>query len=58
MFDEQQLMVREGTTAYGIWKDTPFPLQISFYFYNLTNPVEFAEGETPILEERGPYIYK
>lgn len=28
------------------------------YFFNITNPAEFSEGEKPILQEVGPWIYQ
>lgn len=38
-----------------------FPFYKDFYFFNLTNAVEFAEqsgGVKPILKEIGPYSYR
>ncbi|KAA0203900.1 hypothetical protein HAZT_HAZT003971 [Hyalella azteca] len=38
--------------------DTPVPLTISFYLFNLTNPVEFTNGGRPMVDEIGPYVYR
>jgi len=31
---------------------------MKFYFFNLTNPEEFLNGATPVLNEVGPFAYK
>lgn len=54
----QQIEIKEGSQSYDIWKDTPVPLSIKFYLYNLTNPDEFAKGAVPVVDELGPYVYK
>ena len=54
----QKYQVKNGTDVYYIWKDTPVPLQIKFYFYNIDNPQEFMNGSKPKLTEMGPYIYR
>ncbi|MHA2251121.1 MAG: hypothetical protein ACXAD7_12220 [Candidatus Kariarchaeaceae archaeon] len=38
-------------------EDDP-PLYKRYYFWNLTNPTDFLAGETPLLEEIGPYVYR
>lgn len=41
-----------------MWRTTPVPLYLHFYFFNLTNPLEFGNGSKPLLEEIGPYCYR
>ncbi|KAF2365423.1 CD36 family [Trinorchestia longiramus] len=61
MFDtilKSQMEVKPGSRAYDIWKDTPVPLSLSFYLFNLTNPEEFQNGAKPNVSEVGPYVYR
>ncbi|KAJ8261134.1 hypothetical protein COCON_G00168570 [Conger conger] len=44
--------------SYTIWKDVPVPFFMSVYFFNVLNPSEILAGEKPMLEQRGPYVYK
>ncbi|XP_064163990.1 scavenger receptor class B member 1 isoform X1 [Anguilla rostrata] len=44
--------------SYTMWKDIPVPFFMSVYFFNVLNPSEVLAGEKPMLEERGPYVYK
>lgn len=37
-------------------REMPFLYKI--YFFNITNPNEISQGETPIIQEIGPYIFK
>ena len=55
----QQLTIREGTAAYKAWVETPVPVYTKFYFFDMLNPTElFHNHEKPILEERGPYVFR
>lgn len=54
----QQLVIKEGSTAYDIWKETPVPLSLRLHVFNLTNPDEVQKGYKPILEEVGPYVWR
>ncbi|KAK4317176.1 hypothetical protein Pmani_011727 [Petrolisthes manimaculis] len=53
-----QLQLVPGGRAFDMWRTTPVPLFLSFYFFNLTNPKEFENGAVPLLEEIGPYCYR
>ncbi|KAK2818612.1 hypothetical protein Q5P01_024173 [Channa striata] len=48
----------ENELTYTMWKDVPVPFFMSVYFFNVLNPKEILNGEKPMLEERGPYVYK
>ncbi|MPC23785.1 Protein croquemort [Portunus trituberculatus] len=53
-----EMEVVEGSRAYEIWRLTPVPLFLKFYFFNITNPEEFASGQKAKLQEVGPYCYR
>ncbi|KAI1905385.1 hypothetical protein AGOR_G00015620 [Albula goreensis] len=44
--------------SYTMWKDIPVPFFMSVYFFHVLNPSEILLGEKPMLEQRGPYVYK
>ncbi|XP_036383261.1 scavenger receptor class B member 1-like [Megalops cyprinoides] len=43
---------------YTLWKDIPMPIFMSVYFFNVLNPNEVLQGEKPMVEQRGPYVYR
>ncbi|XP_072385233.1 protein croquemort isoform X2 [Diabrotica undecimpunctata] len=47
------------TNAYGMWKETPIPIYLSFYFFNWTNAEEYQRNSSikPNFVELGPYTY-
>lgn len=44
--------------TYTMWKDVPVPFFMSVYFFNVLNPQEVLKGEKPMVEQRGPYVYR
>lgn len=44
--------------TYTMWKDVPVPFFMSVYFFNVLNPKEILAGEKPMVEQRGPYVYR
>uniref|UniRef100_A0A4W5MHU0 Scavenger receptor class B member 1 n=1 Tax=Hucho hucho TaxID=62062 RepID=A0A4W5MHU0_9TELE len=44
--------------SYTMWKDVPVPFFMSVYFFNILNPTEVLAGEKPMVEQRGPYVYR
>lgn len=54
----EELVIKEGSKAYDMWKATPVPLYLKLYVFNLTNPEEFQNGSKPVLEEVGPYVWR
>ncbi|KAM9840926.1 scavenger receptor class B member 1 isoform 2-T2 [Aulostomus maculatus] len=44
--------------SYTMWKDVPVPFYMSVYFYHIHNPQEVLRGEKPMLEQKGPYVYR
>lgn len=58
VFLSQNIVLRNGSETFDSWKKPPLPVYIQFYFFNVTNPEEILRGETPRLEEVGPYTYR
>uniref|UniRef100_A0A2K6GNS2 Scavenger receptor class B member 2 n=1 Tax=Propithecus coquereli TaxID=379532 RepID=A0A2K6GNS2_PROCO len=54
---EKNIVLRNGTEIFDSWEKPPVPVYTQFYFFNVTNPEEILRGETPRLEEVGPYTY-
>lgn len=54
----EQLVIKEGSKAYNMWKSTPVPLSLKLYVFNLTNPEDFQNGSKPVLQEVGPYVWR
>ncbi|KAK2115852.1 Lysosome membrane protein 2 [Saguinus oedipus] len=52
------IVLRNGTEAFDSWEKPPLPVYTQFYFFNVTNPEEILRGETPRVEEVGPYTYR
>lgn len=48
----------DGSTAYSIWKDQPFPIKMKVFIFNVTNPDEVSSGGKPIVKDIGPYVYE
>ncbi|XP_031731074.1 scavenger receptor class B member 1-like isoform X1 [Anarrhichthys ocellatus] len=44
--------------SYTMWKDVPVPFFMSVYFFNVLNPKEILLGEKPMVEQRGPFVYR
>ncbi|XP_008591031.1 PREDICTED: lysosome membrane protein 2 [Galeopterus variegatus] len=54
----KNIVLRNGTEVFDSWEKPPLPVYTQFYFFNVTNPEEILRGETPRLEEVGPYTYR
>lgn len=52
-----QINPRNGF-AYSVWKDVPIPFYMSVYFFHIVNPDAILQGEKPVVEQRGPYVYR
>ncbi|KAM9793685.1 scavenger receptor class B member 1 isoform X2 [Syngnathus typhle] len=48
----------QNQMTYRMWKDIPVPFYMSVYFFHVLNPKEVLNGEKPMLEQRGPYVYR
>lgn len=38
--------------------EVPFPLKQKIHIYNITNPEGILNGETPIVQDVGPYVFE
>ena len=57
-FHLKQLRLVPGTVMYKFWEESPVPMYIRFYFFNVTNSEDVVKfNAKPILEELGPYTY-
>lgn len=48
----------QNEMSYTMWRDVPVPFFMSVYFFHVLNPKEILSGEKPMLEQRGPYVYR
>ncbi|XP_012936704.1 lysosome membrane protein 2 [Aplysia californica] len=56
---EQKLPIKNGTLAFGFWRDPPVPVQFGIYVFDVQNPDEVIAGkEAPSIVEKGPYVYR
>ena len=53
----QKVALKQGWEMRGIWSKFPFELRNEFYIFNVTNSEAIANGEKPILQEVGPFVY-
>ena len=53
----ENLKLEEGTEAWDGFVEPPVPVYMQFRFFNVTNPDKIKEGEKPIVNEVGPYVY-
>jgi len=50
--------LKPGTDRYQSWLSPPVQPHLTGYAFNVTNPEEVMNGEKPILQEVGPFVYK
>ncbi|CAL7934544.1 unnamed protein product [Xylocopa violacea] len=56
-----QLSVTPTSTNHELWKETPIPMFLKLYMFNLTNPEDFASNKfksKPKFAEMGPYVFR
>nr|XP_014339656.1 PREDICTED: scavenger receptor class B member 1 isoform X2 [Latimeria chalumnae] len=44
--------------TFTMWKDIPVPFFFSIYIFDVKNPDEILRGEKPVVNQRGPYVYR
>jgi hypothetical protein len=55
----QKIILRDGSQTFGWWRKPPVTPLIKVYVYNVTNAEAFLnEGQKPVLDELGPYVYE
>nr|XP_056711647.1 lysosome membrane protein 2 [Euleptes europaea] len=55
---QQEMVLRNGSDTLRLWEEPPPPVYMQFYMFNVTNPAEILNGETPLVTEIGPYTYR
>ncbi|RZF44930.1 hypothetical protein LSTR_LSTR013120 [Laodelphax striatellus] len=53
---KKETALSNDSEAFKHWIDPPL-LQFNVYIFNVTNPLEIAAGEKPIVHEIGPFVY-
>ncbi|XP_043253462.1 protein croquemort-like [Colletes gigas] len=55
-----QLPLTPTSANYELWKETPIPMYLKLYMFNLTNPEAFnsPNGTKPHFAEMGPYVFR
>ncbi|KAJ3631490.1 hypothetical protein MTP99_012613 [Tenebrio molitor] len=54
---KDQTALRKRNLMKKFYLKIPIPLDFRVYFFNITNPSEVQEGQTPVVKEIGPYCY-
>jgi hypothetical protein len=55
---DKECQLKPGTVVYKLWRDSPVPIYISIYVFDLANENEFLKGVKPHLIQRGPFVYQ
>nr|AKC58519.1 sensory neuron membrane protein 1 [Anomala corpulenta] len=50
--------LKPGSQLREMYMKIPFPIPFYIYVFNITNPNEIARGQTPIVQEVGPYEFE
>lgn len=53
----QEFILTEDSLIYSQWRKLIVPLYIYTYVYHVVNPEGIENGEKPIVEQKGPYVY-
>ncbi|XP_025831744.1 sensory neuron membrane protein 1 isoform X2 [Agrilus planipennis] len=54
---KQQVALKPGSEIRKMYMKTPFALDFKVYMFNITNAEAVLNGESPVLDEIGPYCY-
>ncbi|XP_047001866.1 protein croquemort-like isoform X1 [Schistocerca americana] len=53
-----ELSISPTSASFKLWRDTPVPMKLDFYFWNWTNPGEITNRDTkPTFVQMGPYRF-
>ncbi|KAK6981931.1 sensory neuron membrane protein 1 [Biomphalaria glabrata] len=55
---KKKMVISPSSQIYDIWQDSPVPVYMQFFMFNVENPDEVRKGEKPFLKQMGPYTYK
>ncbi|XP_061200663.1 scavenger receptor class B member 1 isoform X1 [Neopsephotus bourkii] len=54
----KNVRIDPGSISFKMWKDIPVPFYMSMYFFEVLNPDQVLQGAKPVLQQRGPYVYR
>ncbi|KFQ25796.1 Scavenger receptor class B member 1, partial [Mesitornis unicolor] len=54
----QNVRINPSSMSFNMWKDIPVPFYMSVYFFEVLNPKEILRGAKPVVNQRGPYVYR
>nr|XP_042708462.1 scavenger receptor class B member 1 isoform X4 [Chrysemys picta bellii] len=54
----KNVRIDPNSIAFSMWKDVPVPFYLSAYFFEVLNPKEIHLGAKPVVNQRGPYVYR
>lgn len=55
---QKNVQLENNSMMFDKWLKLPMPLDFKVYIFNVTNVEDVNQGEKPILNEIGPYVYK
>jgi len=60
VFLSQNMKLTPDSEGYSTWSNTPAPVYMNFYFFNVTNAEQFVANPTirPHVQQIGPYVYR
>ena len=48
----------KGSETRGYWEKAPIPAEFKVYIFNVTNHLAVHNGDTPMLDEIGPFWFE
>ncbi|XP_029881923.1 scavenger receptor class B member 1 isoform X2 [Aquila chrysaetos chrysaetos] len=54
----KNVRIDPSSISFSMWKDIPVPFYMSVHFFEVLNPKEVLQGAKPVLNQRGPYVYR
>ena len=54
----KNVILRDGSQLYTMWRNPTIPIYLQFYAFDLTNSYEVLRGDRPSFTQKGPYTYR
>ena len=54
----QKLTLHIGSETYDMWIEPSVPIYFEIYVWDLKNQKDVENGSKPLVEQKGPYVYK
>ncbi|KAL5012435.1 hypothetical protein ScPMuIL_010986 [Solemya velum] len=55
---ESEAALTKDSVMFEDWSELKIPMVSEFYVFHVVNPEEVVNGSKPVVEERGPYVYR